>query len=443
MSFPSPQRRQRILALAIPILGGMLSQNVLNMVDTAMVGVLGDEALAAVGLGSFASFMAMAFLMGMSVGVQAMAARRLGEGRHAETALPLNGGLALVVLIAVPASALLFVLIPDLYPFLNRDPEVIELGVPYLQVRVLAMAGVGMNFAFRGYWNAVNLSRLYMRTLVVMHVANIFLNWVLIFGHLGFPQLGVLGAGIATALATYLGTAHYFVLALRRARSTGFLHGLPDRRTTLTLLRLSVPAGVQQFLFATGLTTLFWIMGQLGTRELAAANVITNLTLVGILPMIGFGLAAASLVGQALGRRDAPDAARWGWEVSRLAMVLVAVLELPVAIYPELFLRIFLHDPETLALASLPLRLVAMTLWFDALGTVLLSAHQGAGHNRRAMAISVTMQWALFLPLAYVIGPLLGFGLLEIWCANIAYRSIQTLIFAWSWRQGHWAAVRV
>ncbi len=441
--FPDAKRRHRIFQLALPILGGMLSQTVMNLVDTGMVGALGNEALAAVGLGSFASFMAFAFLMGMATGVQAIAARRLGAGRRAETALPLNGGLLLVLLIGLPGSALLIWFVPQLYPVLNSDPEVVGMGVPYLQVRLVAMAGVGMNFAFRGYWNAVNLSRLYMRTLVSMHACNIFLNWVLIFGHLGSPALGVTGAGIATAVATYLGTLHYFVLALRHARGNGFLHGLPDGFTMRALLRLSVPAGVQQFLFATGMTTLFWILGQLGTRELAAANVLTNLTLVGILPMLGFGLAASSLVGQALGAGERADAARWGWEVSRLALVFVALLELPVALYPELVLGIFIHDPETLALASLPLRLVALTLWWDAVGTVLLNAHQGAGHNRRVMAISVGMQWGIFLPLAYLLGPVLGFGLLQIWLANISYRCVQALIFLWSWRQGHWAEVRV
>ena len=441
--FPDAKRRHRIFQLALPILGGMLSQNVMNLVDTGMVGVLGNEALAAVGLGSFASFMAFAFLMGMGTGVQAIAARRLGAGRRAETALPLNGGLLLLLGVGLPASALLIWFVPQLYPVLDSDPEVVGMGVPYLQVRLVAMAGVGMNFAFRGYWNAVNLSRLYMRTLVSMHACNIFLNWVLIFGHLGSPALGVTGAGIATAVATYVGTLHYFVLALRHARGDGFLHGLPDGFTMRALLRLSLPAGVQQFLFATGITTLFWILGQLGTRELAAANVITNLTLLGILPMLGFGLAASSLVGQALGRGERADAARWGWEVSRLAMVLVALLELPVALFPEFFLGIFIHDPETLALTTLPMRLVALTLWWDALGTVLLNAHQGAGHNQRAMAISVGMQWGIFLPLAYLLGPVLGFGLLQIWLANISYRCVQALIFLWSWRQGHWAEVRV
>src|SRR5690606_8249079 len=112
-----------------------VSQNVLNLVDLAMVGALGDAAVAAVGVGSFANFMATAFITGVSPGVQAMAARRLGEGRFSEMAAGLNGALLLVVILGVAASLALVGLVPWAFPLLNPDPAVVEAGVPYLQAR--------------------------------------------------------------------------------------------------------------------------------------------------------------------------------------------------------------------------------------------------------------------------------------------------------------------
>src|SRR5690606_31384999 len=106
--FPPQPRRGRILALALPIIGGMVSQNLLNLVDTAFVSGLGDAALAAVGQGSFATFMSLAFITGLSPGVQAMAARRKGEGAHTETAVPLNGGLVMALGFGVPIAALVW-----------------------------------------------------------------------------------------------------------------------------------------------------------------------------------------------------------------------------------------------------------------------------------------------------------------------------------------------
>lgn len=446
---PSPEvvldraRTRTILTLALPIIGGMVSQNVLNLVDTAMVGVLGDEALAAVGIASFGNFMAMAFITGMGAGVQAMSARRMGEGRTDEMALPLNGGLLLAGLLAVPWSGLLAWLAPDLFPLLNTDPAVIAEGVPYLQARLLGMTAIGMNFAFRGYWNGVNLSRLYLGTLVVMHAANLFLNWVLIFGHLGAPAMGATGAGIASAISTYVGTATYVVLGLRHARAAGFLRALPSVDQLRLLLRLSVPAGAQQLFLASGYTVFFRIVGAVGTAELAAANVVLNVMLVGLLPGIGLGLAANSLVSQALGRGDAEDAERWGWDVVRVALVVMVLLGLPMIAAPELVLRIFLHDPDTLAMAAPALRLTGAMLALDAVGMVLLNGLQGAGATRTAAAVAIVFQWGVGLPMAFVFGPMLGLDLVWIWASQGVYRGGQALVYAWVWKRGEWAKVKV
>ena len=437
------ERRKRILTLALPIIGGMISQNVLNLVDTGMVGVLGDNALAAVGIGSFTNFMAMAFITGMSTGVQAIAARRKGENRHRETAVPLNGGLLIVLCLALPASVLLYFLAPTIFSVLTGDAEVGALGTGYFQVRVLALIAVGMNFSFRGYWNAVDLSRLYLRTLLLMHVTNIFLNWVLIFGHLGMPALGTTGAGIGTSISTCLGTAYYFVLGMRHARGGGFLRGIPDRASLKLMLRLSVPSGIQQFFFAAGMTAFFWIVGRVGTAEVAASNVLINLLLVALLPGIGFGIAAASLVGQALGANDTAAAKAWGWDVVKIAAVVVGAISMPVIFVPKLALGAFLHDPATLEMATTPLRLLAGMMAFDTVGLVLMNALLGAGDSRRVMVISIVLQWFLFLPVAYCVGPGLGYGLVAIWAVHVGYRLLQTVAFVWSWCRGGWASIEV
>jgi len=439
----TPERRKRILSLALPIIGGMVSQNVFNLVDTAMVGVLGVAALAAVGMASFANFMASAFVTGLSAGVQAIAARRLGEGRKGETARPLNGGLLLAMVLAIPLSAVLIVFADEIFGLLVDDPDVVALGIPYFRARLFAMAALGVNFAFRGYFNGINMSKVYLRTLVVMHASNIVLNWTLIFGHFGLPALGVAGAGIGSAIATYIGSALYLVQGWRIARSNGFLRGLPDRATILTMLRLSVPTGIQQFFFASGLTAFFWILGRVGTPELAASNVLVQLLLIAILPGLGSGMAAASLVSQALGRKEPDDAMAWGWDVAKLACAAVGLLSLVGLFFPDLLLKPFLHDDETLALARLPLRVLAVTMSLDTLGMVLMNALLGAGDNLRAMVTTVVLQWGLFLPAAYLVGPVLGFGITGVWIAHVAYRVLQSAVFAAIWRTGSWARIRV
>lgn len=436
-------RRRRILTLALPIIGGMVSQNVLNLVDTAFVGSLGNEALAGVGLGGFLNFLCSAFILGLGAGVQAMAARRVGEGRRDQVAVPLNGGLLLAAGMAIPWSVALIFSADVFFPWVSADPAVVAEGVPYLQARLVAMTAMGMNYAFRGFWNATDRSKLYMRTLMTMHVINIFLNWVLIFGNLGAPALGATGAGVASAVATFAGTAQYFYLGLREGRDEGFLRAIPGRETVRTMLRLAGPAGLQQLFFAGGMTVFLVLIGHIGTAELAAAKVIIDLLLVGLLPGLGFGLAAASLVGQALGRGEVDDARRWGWDVVRISLVAVGIVGLPAVVAPELILSVFIKDPETLAMAATPMRIIASFIAFDAASMVLMNALIGSGDVKRVSIVSISMQWLLFLPVVWLVGPQLGFGLTAVFVANVVYRAIQGLIFANMWRGTGWTAVKI
>jgi MATE family multidrug resistance protein len=436
-------RTREILQLSLPILGGMMSQNVLNLVDTWLVGGLGAAALAACGIANFLNFMAVAAITGLSTAVQAMAARRVGEGRLAETAIPLNGGLLLSVAVGLPLSAVLIALTPWYFPLLVDDPAVAEAGVPYLQWRLVAVALIGMNFSFRGYWSAVKLTRLYLYTLVWMHALNILFSWTLIYGHFGFPALGTAGAGIGTTLAIAAGTATYFWHAGRHAKGHGFLHGLPSREQVRSLLKLGLPTCVQQLLFSGGFTMLFWIVGRIGTAELAVTNVLVNVTLLAVLPGIGFGLAATTLVSQALGRGDAADAHRWAWDVYKVASVLFTALAVPMVLMPGPILLFFLRDPALVEIGRLPLQLVGIGVLVDGLGLVMMHALLGAGATGLVMKVSVAFQWLLFLPAAWLLGPVLGMGLAAVWIGMTAYRALQSGVFVAAWERRHWATLRV
>jgi MATE family multidrug resistance protein len=441
--FPDQERRRRVWSIALPIMGGMMSQNVLNLVDIGMVGRLGDSALAATGIGGFSNYLAISFIIGLSAGVQALAARRLGEGRNAETAIPLNGGLILAAIIGIPLCILLIWATPFAFGLLTEDPKVRELGIPYLQVRILSMVAVGMNFSFRGYWSAIHMAGVYLRTLLIMHAINIFLHWVLIFGHLGAPALGVFGAGLSTTISLYIGTLLYFYFALRHARDKGFLHRLPSRQTLWKQFRLSLPSSLQQLFFSAGVVMLMWIVSHIGTSEAAAINVLMTFHITAILPAFGVALAAMTLVGNALGRGDVDDAAAWGWNCAALTFVYGVVLSAVVIPLAEPILGLFLTNPDTRRLAHLPMVLWALMIGFDAAGMVLMNALIGAGDTRRSMWISLIWQWVIFLPLAYLAGPVLGFGLLGVWVVNGLYRVGQAVNSGTQWAGRKWSNIQI
>ena len=393
-----PVRRQRILGLALPIIGGMVSQNLLNIVDTAMVGFLGDSALAAVGLGGFVVFACQALILGISTGVQSTAARKKGEGRTDRAAAILNTAILLVILVAPIFSLFLIQIAPIVFPYLNSDASVIGRGVPYLEWRLGAIIFVGINFAFRGYWNALDMSRVYMTTLIMMHACNIVLNYVLIFGNFGAPAYGVTGAGMASAISMAFGTAIYFVLGCKYVAMDGFLKRVATRQETSSLIRISLPAGLQQLFFSAGMVVMFWIIGKIGTPELAAAKV---------------------------------------------TVVLMTTLGIPMWLVPDLVSSIFIHDLDTRELARWPMRLLGLTMPIEAMGFTFMHGLLGAGDARRVMMVGVGSQWLLFLPLAYLSGPGLGFGLFTIWLLQGSSRALSAFLFVTMWRRRHWQRIVV
>lgn len=436
-------RIKKILALALPITAAMTSQNVLNLVDTAMVGTLGDAALAGVGLGTFMNFVVCSLVMGLGAGVQAIAARRVGEGRAERSAYALNAGLLITAIFTIPVMMLLYFLAPWIFSHLNNDPAVVAEGMPYMRIRFLGMMAFGMNFSFRGFWNGIDRSRIYMRILIFMHATNIILNYLLIFGKFGLPALGSLGAAIGTSTALYIGAIYHWYLAWQQARPNGFLEHLPKRETIQSMLKLSLPAGLQSLFFSAGFTLMYKIIGMVGTKELAAANVLSNIVLLAILPGIGFGLAAASLAGQALGRKNRIEAKQWGWDTTKMAMSFVAVIAALMLLFPKWILSGFLHEPDTLRLARLPLILTGLTITFDIVGLVFLNALHGTGDSKISMLVSIGMQWFLFLPVAWGIAKFTTWGLIGIWSAFVCYRLLHAAVFTKIWSGTWWGRVAV
>lgn len=437
------KRTQALLAISLPIIGGMMSQNILNLVDSAMVGQLGAPALAAVGLGGFINYMCVAFFLGFGAGVQAMVARRIGEGKISEAANPLHAAIIIIFLAAIPATFLLHWLAPYLFDITNQDPMVKEQGVPYLQARFWGVTFLAIHFSFRGFWSGINMTAIYLKALLIAHSCNIAISYVLIFGKLGFPAMGTQGAGLGTSISMLISMCYYFFVAMRKTTRFGFFHAWPRKETVRQVVKTSLPSSLQQFFFAAGFTVMFWIIGQVGTEELAGGNIIINLMLVGILPALGIGIGGATLVGQALGKQQHDEAHQWGWDSAKLAAVFVLVLMLPVVLFPNQILSIFLTEQAVIDLTRLSLQLAAASLAIESVGIVLFNTINGAGDTSSTMKVSFALQWLLFLPAAWLVGPYLGMGLTAIWVGHIIYRMLLTAAMVYMWQSKKWAVIEV
>lgn len=420
----------------------MLSQSVLNLVDAAMVGSLGSDALAGVGIGSYASFLTVSLVMGLSAAVQTLVARRMGAKQSESAGQPLMAGLVLGSLIAIPLTLLFYLFSANLMSLFSSNQDVLDIAQPYFEWRTLAVIAVAFNFCFRGYWAGIGETRSYLKVLLWMHIANVFFSYILIFGipALSIPAFGAAGSGMGTCIALFLGTATYLRITLKNAVHHGFSLHIPSKALMVSLSRLAIPNSLQQGFFSLGVSVLFMIIGLIGSDEQAIGHILISIALLLILPSVGLGIAATSLVSHSLGAKDPENAYRWGWEVVRLAMCLMLLLGLPISIFAESILRIFTHDEHLIALGTIPLQITGLTIIFEVTAMVLTQALLGAGASRKVLAINIVMQWCLLLPLAYLVGPILGYGLLGIWCAQSLQRISSSVLYAVLWRRKNWSS---
>jgi len=216
-----------------------------------------------------------------------------------------------------------------------------------------------------------------------------------------------------------------------------------SRHTIRQLVRLAIPNSVSQTLFALGLSVLFWIIGLIGTQEQAIGHILTQLSLMLIMPAVGLGIAGASLVGHALGAEEKENAHRWGWDVLRVSVVIMAILGLPMWVAPQAVLNLFTNDPALIELGTWPLRILGFAIAFEVASIIFNQTLLGAGASKQVLKINLVMQWIVFLPLAWCIGPYLGYGLTGIWILQACQRMSLAVIYGAIWSRKHWSHIRV
>jgi len=414
----------------------------MTFVDTLMVGTLGNAALGGVGIGGQLFFLLLASALGLAAGVQAMVARRIGEDKPEATGKLLNVGIVLAVIVGISLVAVGYVAMPSSFAAINDDPMVVDQGLAYLETRMPSLLFIAVNVVFRAYWIGVSAAKWSMISIVSLSLSNIFFNYLLIFGHFGAPRLEVAGAGLGSTLAVLVGLLVNVGFALRLAVVNGFMRGLPNSKEVISIANLSYPESIRQVLFSVGVVLLYVIVSQIGTTELAAFHVVISVCLIAYMPHIGIGGAATTLVGEALGRKDADDAKRWGWQVSNIGLVVLTALAVLIASFPRPILGLFLADELTLAVAILPLQLAVFAHALDGYGKVFASSLVGAGATTAAMKLTVLPQWLLLLP-ALAACVTLGYGLSAAMGIFLVSTAIAALLFVYVWHRGRWANIQV
>jgi multidrug resistance protein, MATE family len=436
----------QVLRLAYPVVLGSLTYTLLSVVDTAMLGRLGPIPLAASGIAGVVFFAIVYGLSSVSVGTQTLVARRCGEEAFGECGHVLQAGIGLALLIAIPLVASSSWIARWLSPLLSTDTHVIEASTTYLYYRLLGAGFMVFSWVFQAFYAGIGQTQHQLIGSILVTLANIVLDYILIFGHAGFPRLGVGGAAIASTIATAIGMTYYAVVLFRaryRRQYNPFGAVRSAGRWLVPILRLSIPILGQRSVEQGSWVIFFTIVARIGTVELAATNVIRSIHHLAIMLAIGLGIATSALVGQSMGAREPDRAERLTWEAVKLASYSMIVVGLLYALFPRIIFSIYTSDPEVIAAGRWPLIFLGLIQAFPGIALVLSQGLQGAGNTRFVMIAEIAVCFGLYLPSVYLLGLRTPLGLLGAWTGELIYWAALALIMVLKFRRGTWKHIQI
>ncbi len=429
----------RATRLAVPLVAYFFIGNAIGIATLAMVGHLGDSAIAAMGIGNVAFSFLMALIFGFDTGVQALASRATGAGARELAGRILTEALAVSIPFGVVLCAICATYGPRFVALLTQDHAVAAQAGAYMIGAAPSLIFIATTTPFNSYWISTGVPRITFFVTAITVPVQIALTWPLVFGANGLHGFGVFGAGIAVTAGTFFGLLIQFALGLRLRPIEGLFRYRPRLRGIVAIIGIGWPVSLQQSLVQLGSLLAYVIIARLGVASLAIFNVLLTLTLVPIQTAAGIGTAAGTLVGQALGRGDAVAAKRWGWRLVWIGSLLLAPLGLMAAADPDLLLTYFLHDPKTLALADLPARLVGLFVGIDAAARILSFALRGAGATKVATIIPFLLMWVVQLPLIYVVGIQMHYGLIGMTSVQVSLTAVELGALVFVWQRARWA----
>jgi putative MATE family efflux protein len=432
--------RRAILLLAVPMVLETAMESIFAVVDVFFVSRLGSDAIATVGLTEGMMSMIYTVAIGLSIGVTAMVARRIGEKDADGAARTAVQAIALGVGIAAILGLVAGTLAPGLLGAMGASQAVIDAGSPYTRIMLGANATVLLWFMINAIFRGAGDAAIAMRVLWLANGINIVLDPTLIFGLGPFPELGIQGAAVATNIGR--GTAvlvQLYVLACVGGRVKILAHHVAlNLRMMWQLIRLSGTGTFQVFVGTASWIGLIRILSLFGSEVVAGYTIGVRLIIFALLPSWGMSNAAATMVGQALGAKKPERAEEAVWIAGFYNMVALGIVGVIfIALAPQI-VAVFTADPEPARYGIQCLRIVSLGFLFYAYGMVLTQSFNGAGDTWTPTVINLFCFWLFELPVAWVLAVPLGFEARGVFIAMTLAFSSLAVVSAVFFRRGKW-----
>ena len=403
--------------LAVPVVLAELGWMTMGMVDTLMVGRISPEAIGAVGLGTSLFMGICIFAFGLLLGLDTLVSQAFGAGRIEECHRWLVHGIVLGAVLSVPVILVIMWMAASLGS-LGLTPAVADLARPYLRILSWSAIPLLIYNACRRYLQGMGVVRPVMIALFSANIVNVIVNWLLVYGKLGFPELGVSGSAWATLLARVTMAMYLFIVILYRERgaaSSVFSNLRVESAWFRRLVALGAPAASQVTLEVGAFAAATALVGRLPPAALAAHQIAINYAALTFMVPLGIASAAAVRVGHAVGRKDGPAASRAGWTALLFAVLFMSTAAFLFLTVPRLLLGAFTSDAGVLGVGVTLLFVAAIFQLFDGVQGVATGALRGLGDTRTPMLWNLFGHWAVGLPVGYWLCFVSGFGVVGLW----------------------------
>jgi putative MATE family efflux protein len=443
---PVNNLNRQLFQLAWPSLIESILQTMLGFVDLVMVGKLGADAIAGVGLGGRLMMLLQVLFTGLSVGNTALVARAVGAKDKPDAERIAKQSLVFSVIPSAIIALIGLFFSEPIIAAMGATGEVTAIGAGFLRIVSVFSIFMAIMMIGGGTLRGSGDTRTPLMITAVINVINIVFAYLLIFGHLGFPKMGPIGSAAATTIARGVGSALMLYVLFRR----GSILKLPlsggwglSRTTLARLLNVGGPAAIEQIVFQLGLLAFGAMTISMGTAALAAQQIAFNIASISMMPAFAFGVAATTLVGQSLGAKDPDRAEAAAWQAQRGGMIWMVLMGIAFFIWRRPLLGLFTSDPTVTAFGEMGLIFIAVTQPMQSISMVAAGALRGAGDTRATMIITTVSVWFVRVALGYLLAIVLGIGFLGIWIGWMADWTARAVLIFIRFRSGKWKTVRV
>jgi putative MATE family efflux protein len=443
--FTSDSIGKALLILSIPMVLEMIMESIFAVVDIFFVSKLGADAVATVGITESSMTIVYAIGMGLSMATTAMVARRIGEKKPEKAGIAafqaIVAGLFVSILIAIPG----IIYAKEFLMLMGFSEKMAEAGYLFPTVMFGGNVVIMLLFIINAVFRSSGDASVSMRVLFMANLINIVLDPLLIFGIGPFPELGLMGAAVATTTGRGLAVCFQFYLLFKgKKRIKLEIHHLKIKlKVMLQLFRLAAGGILQNIIAMSSWIALFRIISVLGAEVLAGYTIAIRVVVFALLPSWGLSNAASTLVGQNLGAKQPERAERTVWMTAIANMVLLGSIGVIFAIFPEPFIRVFISDPAVVENGAKSLQIISYGFVFYALGMVMIQSFNGSGDTLTPTKINLFCFWLLEIPLAYLFAIVFDYKIEGICVAIVVAESILTLTSWYFFRKGKWKLTKV